>query len=104
MKLLQFDCFFIVFCTYDSDGIVEKMQTHSRDAWERLLNYLLQFSVNSNQEEIVEVPERIYFLLVDSGILTESKVLTPRGYQFLLQNTPSQLWVIIEAYINITQE
>lgn len=81
---------------------IESLEKYAIDRWECVLNFLV--GSPSSREMLTD---DIINLIEYSGLMTVSDhnhYITPAGFQFLLMDTPSQVWFLILQYLNTAEE
>lgn len=77
---------------------VEFLDSYAKERWECLLQYMVQGNSDSDK-----VSPDIANLLLQSGMINRSgneHAITSTGFQFLLLNTPSQIWYFMLRYLD----
>ncbi|XP_066294463.1 general transcription factor IIH subunit 4-like [Branchiostoma lanceolatum] len=80
---------------------VAALDTYSLERWEVLLNFIVGSGEAQVSKDIMEI-------LIKSGLMKSEEgslhpTITPAGFQFLLMDTPSQVWYIILQYLDTMQ-
>jgi transcription initiation factor TFIIH subunit 4 len=83
---------------------VEFLDKYARERWESVLHYMV-----GSPQASAGVSRDVVILLAQSGLISlpasqTTPVITPAGFQFLLMDTPSQIWYFILQYLDTTEE
>jgi transcription initiation factor TFIIH subunit 4 len=82
---------------------VEFLDKYARERWESVLHYMV-----GSPQASAGVSRDVVILLAQSGLISlpasqTTPVITPAGFQFLLMDTPSQIWYFILQYLDTTE-